>query len=96
MLIPATGHGTVAATELSDLLSLNGFTMEQVERTSTRELGCCAHHAPRSVIADAGQLMSASLQRRTRRDGRRNCAEVIRGDDLLARICTLRGTIDTR
>jgi GNAT superfamily N-acetyltransferase len=38
MLIPATGHGAVAATELSDLLSAAGFTMEQVERTSTLAL----------------------------------------------------------
>ena len=38
MLTPATGHGTVAAHELSDLLTDNGYTMEQVERTSTLAL----------------------------------------------------------
>ncbi|MGO3190031.1 MAG: GNAT family N-acetyltransferase [Microbacterium sp.] len=38
MLTPATGHGSVAAHELSDLFAANGFTMEQVERTSTLAL----------------------------------------------------------
>lgn len=38
MLTPATGHGKVAATELSDLYAANGFMMEQVERTSTLAL----------------------------------------------------------
>ncbi|WP_194422350.1 GNAT family N-acetyltransferase [Microbacterium abyssi] len=38
MLTPATGHGRVAATELSDLFADNGYTMEQVERTSTLAL----------------------------------------------------------
>ncbi len=39
MLTPATGHGSVSANELSDLLAQNGFTMGQVERTSTLALG---------------------------------------------------------
>ncbi|WP_144795264.1 GNAT family N-acetyltransferase [Microbacterium paludicola] len=38
MLTPATGHGRVAATELSDVLTADGFVMEQVERTSTLAL----------------------------------------------------------
>lgn len=38
MLTPATGHGSVPANELSDLFTDNGFTMEQVERTSTLAL----------------------------------------------------------
>lgn len=39
MLTPATGHGTAPATELSDLLTENGFVLEQIERTSTLALG---------------------------------------------------------
>ncbi|MCK3768274.1 GNAT family N-acetyltransferase [Microbacterium aerolatum] len=38
MLMPATGHGRVPANELSDLFTDNGYTMEQVERTSTLAL----------------------------------------------------------
>lgn len=38
MLTPATGHGSVAATELSDLFTDNGYTLEQVERTSALPL----------------------------------------------------------
>ncbi|WP_300266928.1 GNAT family N-acetyltransferase [Microbacterium sp.] len=38
MLTPATGHGAVPATELSDLFTKNGFEMKQVERTSTLAL----------------------------------------------------------
>lgn len=38
MLTPATGHGAVAATEMSDLLTENAFEMKQVERTSALDL----------------------------------------------------------
>lgn len=38
MLRPATGWGEVAATALSDLLTANGYVLEQVERTSALPL----------------------------------------------------------
>jgi GNAT superfamily N-acetyltransferase len=39
MLTPATGWGRVATTALSDLLSANGYVLEQVERNSVLPLG---------------------------------------------------------
>lgn len=52
MLVPATGWGTVPATELSDLLHANGFVIEQVERNSVLPLDAPLELADQ-MLADA-------------------------------------------
>ena len=52
MLVPATGWGTVPSTPLSELLAVNGFTMEQVERNSILPLNTPMEHVER-MLADA-------------------------------------------
>lgn len=55
MLAPATGWGTVPSTGLSELLSANGFTMEQVERNSVLALGGSLELAER-MLAEASAI----------------------------------------